>query len=288
RHDDRVHPLAVVEQRVAAPALDDEAGLLVGPPGAGVEGVDLQLDAVQRQVLERVAEQQPGGLGAQPAALAGRAEHDPEVAGLVAPVPVVEDDLPDAGAGRAVDHHEVEPVGLLVAGGVPLAELVERVLLDLVGGVDAAGETADLRVVDGLLEVGEVLLAVGPEDDELPGERRLVRERRQGHQQPPAVEQVAASSSCTVGRLRVASQACRSACSKTSTGWAPETPSTPPSTKNGTPRAPYARACCSSACTASANSSPASTSRTRDPSRPASVARRTSTPWSPTARFSVK
>src|ERR1700728_1235327 len=115
RHRARVGPLGVLSQRLAQDALGAEAGLLVCSPCARIEGIDLQRDPVQADVLEAVTDDQAGGLGAQPAALAGWTEQDAEVATLVALIPLVQHDLSHAPAAGAVDNREVEPVGLLVA-----------------------------------------------------------------------------------------------------------------------------------------------------------------------------
>ncbi len=55
---------------VAQGALGDEADLFVDAAGPGVEGVYLQRDAVQAELLEAVGEDEPGGLGAEAPVLA--------------------------------------------------------------------------------------------------------------------------------------------------------------------------------------------------------------------------
>src|ERR1700691_4737981 len=110
-HDRRVDPLAVVAEGLAQDALDAEADLLVGAAGARVERVDLKRDPVQAQVLEAVADDQPGRLRAEAPVAAIRADEDPEVAALVAGVPLVQDRLADALTGRLVGDSQVEAVG---------------------------------------------------------------------------------------------------------------------------------------------------------------------------------
>src|ERR1700733_5884649 len=95
-HHGGVDPLVAVAERFAEHSLDAEAGLLVGPAGARVEGVDLERDAVQAEVLEAVADDQPGRLGAEAAVAAARADQDAEVAALVAGIPLAEHGLADA------------------------------------------------------------------------------------------------------------------------------------------------------------------------------------------------
>jgi hypothetical protein len=69
-HHGRVDPLVAVAERFAEHSLDAEAGLLVRSAGPQVEGVDLQRDAVQAQLLEPIADDQPGRLGAEAAVYA--------------------------------------------------------------------------------------------------------------------------------------------------------------------------------------------------------------------------
>lgn len=125
---------------------------------------------MQAELLDAVADDQPGRLGAEAAALAGRADQDPEVAALVVPVPVVQHGLTDDGTRRLVDDGEVEPVGLVLAGPHPFAGLL---LADL---AVAAGQTSDVRVVHGGTECFVVALVQLAQDHQVPGERRLVRE----------------------------------------------------------------------------------------------------------------
>src|SRR5579863_1234736 len=121
-HDGGVDPRAVVAEGLAEQALGAEAGLLVGAAGARVERVDLKRYAVQAQVLEAVADDQPGGLRAEAAVAPPRPDEDAEVAALVARVPLVEHRLADARARRLVGDRKVEAVGLVVAGEVPVTE----------------------------------------------------------------------------------------------------------------------------------------------------------------------
>jgi hypothetical protein len=62
--------------------LDHEAGLLVSPLGPWIEGEDPEFDPVQPELLEPVADDQPGRLGPEPTPLPTRPDQDPEVAGL--------------------------------------------------------------------------------------------------------------------------------------------------------------------------------------------------------------
>src|ERR1022692_2140762 len=64
-HDDGVDALTVPPQGVPQDALGDEADLLVRPLGAGIEGVHLKRDPVQAELLEAVADDQPGRFCAQ-------------------------------------------------------------------------------------------------------------------------------------------------------------------------------------------------------------------------------
>src|ERR1700679_2980340 len=82
-HHGRVDPPVAVAEGFAEHSLDPEACLLVGAAGARVEGVDLERDAVQAELLEPIADDQLGRLGAEAAILSGRADLDAEVAALV-------------------------------------------------------------------------------------------------------------------------------------------------------------------------------------------------------------
>jgi hypothetical protein len=75
-HDGRVDAGAVVAEGLAEHALGAEAGLLVGAAGARVERVDLKRYPVQAQALEAVADDQPGGLGAETAVASTRRDED--------------------------------------------------------------------------------------------------------------------------------------------------------------------------------------------------------------------
>ena len=64
-HQDRVHPLAVPEERVALPSFVTESRLLIGPFGARIEGEHVEADAVHEQivrheVIDGLLEQEPG------------------------------------------------------------------------------------------------------------------------------------------------------------------------------------------------------------------------------------
>src|SRR5580698_2320341 len=172
RHRGRVDPLVAVPERLAEHALDAEPGLLVNAAGTRVERVHLQGDPVQAQLLEAVPDDQAGGLGAQPASLARRADGDAEAAALVAWIPFVQHRLAHAPAAGPVDDREVEPVRLVVASGVPLLHLF-RCLRNGVLVVDAAGEPEDLRVKQDLPHGREVFAGERAEDHQPAGERGL-------------------------------------------------------------------------------------------------------------------
>lgn len=117
-HDDLVHPLPVPRPGLTQDAFDHEADLLVDPPGAVVVAVDLQLDPVQAQLLEAVADDEAGGLRADAPVATPGAEEGAEGATAGAGIPVVEDDLAEEFAGGRVGDGEVEAVGVGGAGRV--------------------------------------------------------------------------------------------------------------------------------------------------------------------------
>jgi hypothetical protein len=89
RHDAGVDPGALPVQRLTLDALVHEAELFVDVPGTRIELEDLQLNPVQRDSVEGVAENQPARLRAQPAVEDAPAEQaDPKPARAVVLVEV--------------------------------------------------------------------------------------------------------------------------------------------------------------------------------------------------------
>ncbi len=173
RHGVRVDPLAVPEQGVAHRALVDEADLLVDPAGPQVEGVDRELNPVQADRLEGVAQDQPGCLGAEAAAAVPVVEQrDPEVAGPVVRIQPVEHDLARVTAGSLVDDSQVQPVVEVRASGVPVLAHLDRELPVV------AGEPVTLGIgVKRRSDVGDL---DRPEQNLLAGQRWLIGHGNRG------------------------------------------------------------------------------------------------------------
>jgi hypothetical protein len=87
-HGDGVDALPVEDECGAAAPFDDEPGALVYMLGARIEGIDLQLDAVQVRGGKGVRQEQSRRLGAQASITAARTDEDAEVAGLVLGLPI--------------------------------------------------------------------------------------------------------------------------------------------------------------------------------------------------------
>jgi hypothetical protein len=114
---------------------------------------------VQVYVLEPVADDQPGRLGAEAAITTPGAQQGTEVAAAVVRVPVVEYDFSHELAAGLVDHSQVQPVGPVGAGQVKRANL-----LQIEAQMLAAGIPADLRILDDRSERRQVIQAEGPQD----------------------------------------------------------------------------------------------------------------------------
>ncbi|MDQ1045730.1 hypothetical protein QFZ76_003966 [Streptomyces sp. V4I2] len=74
--------------------------------------------SVQTEPPEPVPDDEPDHFGAEPAVAAARAHERAEVAASGVGIPFVEDDLADEFAGGPVGDGEVEPLGVIGAGGV--------------------------------------------------------------------------------------------------------------------------------------------------------------------------
>jgi len=99
-------------QRVPGDSLRDEPAFLVHPLGPRVEGVDLETDPVQADLVESVPDDGPGRLGAVPAAeLTG--ERDSQVHRRVVGIKFVEHDLAEVAVVLGADDGPVGAVRLL-------------------------------------------------------------------------------------------------------------------------------------------------------------------------------
>jgi hypothetical protein len=158
-----VLPVAVV--RLALPALLDEAELFVGGPGAAVEIVNRELDAVEVQRPESIVQHQSHGLGA--VALRGLREVGDGHAQLGAPVDTLELEKRDVADEPAAlldydgqDHPVLELLHL--ADELPLAHPGCREWQEQ--------EAPELRVVEPSEEALHVALVYGAQEDALPVE----------------------------------------------------------------------------------------------------------------------
>src|SRR5690606_11607769 len=85
--------------------------------GADVAGVAAGGDAVQAELVEAEAEQFPGGLGGQAAAVVGGVEHEPDLAVAVGAAVPEEGEVADDDAGVGELGGEAERLALVVEGG---------------------------------------------------------------------------------------------------------------------------------------------------------------------------
>src|SRR5580692_7426888 len=161
RHGGRVNPLVLPAQLVSQDALGYEADLVVHASRPRVEGIDLQRDPVQAQVLEAVSDDQPGRLRAQPAVPSAGSEHGAEVAAAVGFVPLVEDDFADALPAGLVHDGQVEAIWLLIPAAVPLPEASFGCLVPpghVCEAVQAACEPERLQILEHLAQRARVLV----------------------------------------------------------------------------------------------------------------------------------
>src|ERR1700733_14098246 len=92
-HDVAIDPLPIPPERIAHRPLGYETQLLVHMPGARIEVVYLQPDAMHPYRLERIADDEPGRFRPEPSPVEPRPlERNPEPAGLVLHVQFVEHD----------------------------------------------------------------------------------------------------------------------------------------------------------------------------------------------------
>lgn len=116
-HDLSVDPFAVPLERLPLGALPHEADLLVDAHGARVECVDLQFHTVHADGVEGVREDQSGSLSAVTAPEDSRPDQgDPEHAGTVVGIQVVQDHLADVFTRGLVDYRQIELVVFARAG----------------------------------------------------------------------------------------------------------------------------------------------------------------------------
>src|SRR5262245_60346586 len=93
RHRGGVDPLVAITQFFAQDALRYEPDSLVDMPRPRIEGVNLQGNAMQAELLKAVAHDHADGLGTQPPVTAGRTDQGPEIAAAVSCIPLVEHNL---------------------------------------------------------------------------------------------------------------------------------------------------------------------------------------------------
>src|ERR1700689_65891 len=177
RHRGRVDPLVLPAQLGAQYTLGDEADLVVDVPRPRVEGIDLQGDPVQGQLLEAISDDQPDGFRAEPAVPSAGSEHGAETAAAAALVPAVEDNFADAVPAGLVHDGQVEAIWLLIPGAVPVPEPGLGCLVPLgrvLRAVQAARELERFQILKHLAERSRVLVyAERTQHFPLAGQRRI-------------------------------------------------------------------------------------------------------------------
>lgn len=119
-----IDPGPLPEQGLSPGSLVTEPKLLVDVPRSGIESVDGQLNPVQMDPLECVAQDQLERFGAQAAAKripTGQKNAEPARASWR--IEGVEDGLPDPRASRAVDNSQIEAAQVCDTGGIPPFQL---------------------------------------------------------------------------------------------------------------------------------------------------------------------
>nr|CAA9316807.1 MAG: hypothetical protein AVDCRST_MAG46-566 [uncultured Nocardioidaceae bacterium] len=145
-HDVRGDPLSVEAERVAAGSLQDETGLLVHVSRPRIQGEHLELDAMQAELLERVSQDEPRGLRAEPAIAPFWSDQSAVADAAGVRIPVLQHHLAHDLTRRVVEDGEVEAVTLVTPCAIPLEERVQRQLYGGAAVVGAAGQPDDVRV----------------------------------------------------------------------------------------------------------------------------------------------